>query len=79
MRRGASPDDGLRILVATHGSPSAHAAVATARAVPWPARTRVRGVVVVGARATTGLRRAVLGSVADGTVNRSRVPVLVVR
>ena len=34
---------------------------------------------VVGARATSGLARALLGSVATGALNRSRVPVLVVR
>lgn len=35
-------------------------------------------VLVVGARATSGLRRALLGSVASGVLNHSRVPVLVV-
>lgn len=35
-------------------------------------------VLVVGARATGGLDRALLGSVAAGALNRSRVPVLVV-
>lgn len=34
--------------------------------------------VVVGARATSGLRRALLGSVAAGALNHSRIPVLVV-
>jgi len=36
-------------------------------------------VLVVGARARSGLERALLGSVAAGAVNHSRVPVLVVR
>ena len=36
-------------------------------------------LLIVGARAACGLRRALLGSVAAGTVDRSRVPVLVVR
>jgi nucleotide-binding universal stress UspA family protein len=35
-------------------------------------------VLVVGARAAVGLRRALLGSVASGALNHSRVPVLVV-
>jgi nucleotide-binding universal stress UspA family protein len=34
--------------------------------------------LVVGARATSGLRRALLGSVAAGALNHSRIPVLVV-
>ena len=36
-------------------------------------------LLVVGARGVRGLRRAVIGSVAAGTLNRSPVPVLVVR
>lgn len=36
-------------------------------------------VLVVGARGTSGLKRALLGSVAEGALNRSSVPVLVVR
>jgi nucleotide-binding universal stress UspA family protein len=36
-------------------------------------------LLVVGARATSGVKRALLGSVAAGALNRSRVPVLVVR
>ena len=36
-------------------------------------------VLVVGARATGGLERALLGSVANGALNRSPVPVLLVR
>lgn len=36
-------------------------------------------VLVLGARATSGLERALLGSVANGALNRSRVPVLLVR
>ncbi len=35
-------------------------------------------VLVVGARATSGLRRALLGSVAAGALDRSPVPVLIV-
>lgn len=36
-------------------------------------------VLVVGARATSGIERALLGSVANGAVNNARLPVLVVR
>lgn len=36
-------------------------------------------LLVVGARATGGVERALLGSVAEGALNRSPVPVLVVR
>jgi len=36
-------------------------------------------LLVVGARGATGLRHLLLGSVAEGALNRSRVPVLVVR
>jgi nucleotide-binding universal stress UspA family protein len=37
------------------------------------------GTLVVGARGTGGMTRLLLGSVADGALNRSPVPVLVVR
>lgn len=36
-------------------------------------------LLVVGARGASGVQRLLLGSVAEGAVNRSRVPVLVVR
>lgn len=36
-------------------------------------------LLVVGARGTTGLRHLLVGSVAEGALNRSPVPVLVVR
>jgi len=36
---------GLRVLIATDGSPSARAALAAVAAVPWPAGTRARAVV----------------------------------
>ena len=36
-------------------------------------------LVVVGARGTSGVRRLLLGSVAEGVLNRSPVPVLLVR
>jgi nucleotide-binding universal stress UspA family protein len=36
-------------------------------------------VLVVGARAVSGLERAVLGSVANGALNHSKIPVLLVR
>ena len=36
-------------------------------------------ILVLGARATSGVERALLGSVANGALNRSRVPVLLVR
>jgi nucleotide-binding universal stress UspA family protein len=35
--------------------------------------------LVVGARGTGGIKRLLIGSVADGALNRSPVPVLVVR
>lgn len=42
--------------------------------------TAVRAdALVVGARGTGGIKRLVLGSVAEGALNRSRVPVLIVR
>ena len=36
-------------------------------------------VLIVGARGVTGLRRLLLGSVAEGALNTSPVPVLIVR
>ena len=36
-------------------------------------------VLVLGARSVSGMQRALLGSVANGALNRSRIPVLVVR
>jgi nucleotide-binding universal stress UspA family protein len=36
-------------------------------------------LVVVGARGTSGVRHLLLGSVAEGVLNRSPVPVLLVR
>jgi nucleotide-binding universal stress UspA family protein len=36
-------------------------------------------LVVVGARGTSGVRQLLLGSVAEGVLNRSPVPVLLVR
>jgi nucleotide-binding universal stress UspA family protein len=36
-------------------------------------------VLVVGARGTGGVARMLLGSVAEGALSRSRVPVLIVR
>jgi nucleotide-binding universal stress UspA family protein len=36
-------------------------------------------VLALGARAVSGVERALLGSVANGALNRSRVPVLLVR
>ena len=36
-------------------------------------------VLVLGARGVSGMERALLGSVANGALNRSRIPVLVVR
>ena len=36
-------------------------------------------VLVLGARETSGLRRMLLGSVAEGALNNSRIPVLLVR
>jgi nucleotide-binding universal stress UspA family protein len=37
------------------------------------------GTLVVGARGTGGMRRLLLGSVADGALNKSHIPVLIVR
>ena len=42
------------------------------------AAEREGSVLVLGARATSGLKRVVLGSVAAGALDRSRVPVLIV-
>lgn len=36
-------------------------------------------LLVVGAKGTTGIRHLLLGSVAEGSLNRSPVPVLLVR
>jgi nucleotide-binding universal stress UspA family protein len=36
-------------------------------------------VLVVGARSTSGLERALLGSVSAGALNHSPIPVLVIR
>jgi nucleotide-binding universal stress UspA family protein len=36
-------------------------------------------LLVVGGRGTSGVRRLLLGSVAEGVLNRSRVPVLLAR
>lgn len=36
-------------------------------------------VLILGARATSGLERALLGSVASGALDRSPVPVMLVR
>lgn len=42
--------------------------------------SRVRAdLLVVGARGVTGLRQLLLGSVAEGALNRSPAPVLIVR
>jgi nucleotide-binding universal stress UspA family protein len=43
------------------------------------ARARRADVLVVGARETSGVKRALLGSVAEGILNHSRTPVLLVR
>lgn len=45
-RRRASTKASFNVLVATDGSPSARAALATARSFPWPPACRLRGVVV---------------------------------
>jgi nucleotide-binding universal stress UspA family protein len=53
---------GIRVLIATDGSLPARAAVATARAFPWPRGSRVRGVVASGddwvGSASSRMRRA---------------------
>ena len=97
-----------RILIATDGSRSAQAALATAVKFPWPASSCMRAlyflsslepgrggrVVLVNVvepvfapasvgrlpssvRATSGLERALLGSIANGALNRSPVVMLV--
>jgi nucleotide-binding universal stress UspA family protein len=43
------------------------------------ARTTRADMVVVGAQGASGLKRMILGSVTEGALNRSRLPVLVVR
>lgn len=43
------------------------------------ARAHGADVLVLGARETSGLRRMLLGSVAEGALNNSRIPVLLVR
>lgn len=54
----------FRLLVATDGSPSAQAALATALVFPWPEPSRARGVVALGASSWLGgsasLRAAVV-------------------
>ncbi|HET7671376.1 MAG TPA: universal stress protein [Burkholderiales bacterium] len=42
------PERGMRILLASDGSPAAHAALRIAQAFPWPARSVARGVVALG-------------------------------
>ncbi len=44
MRGTVAADREFRVLVASDGSASAKAAVATAVRFPWPARTRAQGV-----------------------------------
>jgi len=53
----------LRVLVATDGSRSAQAAIATTLHFPWPARTRVRAISARGARAE--YRRSILLTALD--------------
>lgn len=71
----------MRILIGFDGSPSASAALKTVLGFPWPACANARCVValVVGARGTSGLRRVLLGSVAAGSLDRGRCPVVVAR
>jgi nucleotide-binding universal stress UspA family protein len=61
-RRASRKPASLRVLVATDGSRSARGALATALAFPWPADTRVRGVVVSdphrGGKASPHMRQA---------------------
>ncbi|MBM4442136.1 MAG: universal stress protein [Candidatus Rokubacteria bacterium] len=53
----------MKVLIATDGSPAARAAVLTARHLPWPDGTQVRGIVAVdGFDATPRLRRALSGT-----------------
>lgn len=51
---------GLSVLVATDGSRHARAAVATTLAFPWPADTRVNGVVALRTASTRGRPRYVV-------------------
>ena len=66
----------FRVLVATDGSVSTEAPL---RAVLATVEEMKSDVVVVGARGCGGVRRLLLGSVAEGVFNDCRVPVLVVR
>jgi len=57
--------------IVTHGEPLRDLLNTVARVRP--------DLLVVGARGTSGVRRLLLGSVADGALNRSPVPVLIAR
>jgi nucleotide-binding universal stress UspA family protein len=57
--------------IVTHGEPL--------RDLIQAVRTTRAQLLVVGAKGTTGIRRLLLGSVAEGSLNRSPVPVLLVR
>ena len=61
----------VRVLVAPDGSPSARAAVATVRALPWPATARVRAVVVSGPSWLSGPSRATVAALGRSLENTS--------
>ena len=63
----------FRVLIAIDGSPSAQAAVATARAFPWPRASRVRGVVVSAFDWVRGEEiRRTFGQAFERTAGRAR-------
>jgi nucleotide-binding universal stress UspA family protein len=63
------------VLVATDGSP---VAVGRARDGAGAARAATADVLVVGARGHNAVERLLLGSVAQGALDRAPMPVLVV-
>ena len=72
-RKLARQRTAFRVLIAIDGSPSAQAAVATARAFPWPRASRVRGVVVSAFEWVRGedIRRT-FGQAFERTAGRAR-------
>jgi nucleotide-binding universal stress UspA family protein len=56
----------MRVLVATDGSPSARAAVATVCTLPWPGSVRVRAVAVSDPKLLAGSSRAMVAALGQG-------------
>jgi len=74
----AAPERMRRFMVGYDGTPNA------ARAIEFlcslaPRRGHRADILVLGARAASGLKRALLGSVANGALDRAPMPVLLVR